>query len=127
MTSFRDLELWKLSMDFVVDVYKATQKFPDSEKYGITSQMQRAAISIPSNIAEGSGRRNPKEFIQFLYIAKGSLAELETQLEICERLQYLKNLEDFINKAKRIRMMLIGLISSLSNQETSPNLKTLKR
>ncbi len=123
MTSFRDLELWKLSMDFVVDVYNATKAFPDSERYGITSQMQRAAISIPSNIAEGSGRRNAKEFIQFLYIAKGSLAELETQLEICTRLHYLNDLQEYVNKAKRIRMMLIGLIKSLSTHETAPTPK----
>lgn len=76
--------------------------------------MRRAAVSIPSNIAEGSGRCNAKEFIQFLYIAKGSLAELETQLEISHKLQYLKDLDSYTNKAKRIRMMLIGLISSLS-------------
>lgn len=114
MMSFRDLELWKLSMDFVLDVYKATREFPDSEKFGIVSQMRRAAVSIPSNIAEGSGRRNAKEFIQFLYIAKGSLAELETHLEISHRLQYLKDLDSYTDNAKRIRMMLIGLISSLS-------------
>lgn len=117
MTSFRDLELWKLSMDLVVDVFEATQNFPQSQKYGIASQMQRAAISIPSNIAEGSGRRGAKEFIHFLHIAKGSLAELETQLEICYRLQYLTDLEDFTIKTKRIRMMLIGLIKFLSKRE----------
>jgi four helix bundle protein len=114
MTSFRDLELWKLSVDFVVDVYKITRKFPSSEVYGLSSQMQRAAVSIPSNIAEGSGRKNPKEFIQFLHIAKGSLAEIETQLEIALRLDYINEISDFTDKAKRIRMMLIKLCDSLT-------------
>jgi four helix bundle protein len=127
MKSFRDLELWQLSMDLVLDVYRATKEFPNSEKFGIMSQMQRAAVSIPSNIAEGSGRRNAKEFIQFLYIAKGSLAELETQLELCYRLHYLQNLDCFIDKAKRIRMMLIGLLASLSRESTNGNEKTPKR
>ena len=114
MTSFRDLELWKLSVDFVVDVYKITRKFPNSEIYGLSSQMQRAAVSIPSNIAEGSGRKNPKEFIQFLHIAKGSLAEIETQLEIALRLDYIKETSEFTDKAKRIRMMIIKLCDSLT-------------
>jgi four helix bundle protein len=74
----KDLDVWKRSMDLVVKVYQITKLFPDTEKYGLTSQMRRAAVSIPSNIAEGAARKGDKEFIQFLYISIGSLSELET-------------------------------------------------
>jgi four helix bundle protein len=103
-------------MDFVVDIYETTNRFPSNEVYGLTSQIKRAAVSIPSNIAEGSGRKNPKEFIQFLFISKGSLAEVETQLEIAHRLKYLSDINELLNKAKRIRMMLIGLIDSFASK-----------
>jgi four helix bundle protein len=76
--------------------------------------MRRASVSIPSNIAEGQGRRNPKEFIQFLYIAKGSLAEVETQLIICKRLKYIDDIADLVDSMKRLRTMLIGLINALN-------------
>ncbi|MDD3563526.1 MAG: four helix bundle protein [Candidatus Cloacimonetes bacterium] len=116
MKSFKDLEVWKLSIDFVEDVYKLTNAFPGNEKFGLVTQMRRAAVSISSNIAEGQGRKNSKEFIQFLYIAKGSLAEIETQLIICERLGYTSNLIELTEKMKRIRMMIVGLINALYNQ-----------
>jgi four helix bundle protein len=74
----KDLDVWKRSMDLVVKVYQITKLFPDTEKYGLSSQMRRAAVSIPSNIAEGAARKGDKEFIQFLYISIGSLSELET-------------------------------------------------
>jgi four helix bundle protein len=114
--SFKDLEVWKLSIDFVEDVYKLTNAFPGNEKFGLVPQMRRAAVSISSNIAEGQGRKNSKEFIQFLYITKGSLAEIETQLIICERLGYTSNLIELTEKMKRIRMMIVGLINALYNQ-----------
>lgn len=114
MTSFKDLEVWKLSVDFVVQIYVITAKFPSSEQFGLTSQMRRAAVSIPSNIAEGQGRKNAKEFIQFLYIAKGSLAEIETQLIICERLNFINDLTELTGRMKVLRMMIIGLIKSLN-------------
>lgn len=75
----KDLDVWKKSMDLVESIYKITQIFPDSEKFGLTTQMRRAVVSIPSNIAEGSARKGDKELIQFLHIAIGSLSELETQ------------------------------------------------
>jgi four helix bundle protein len=78
--SYRDLNVWKLSVELVKDVHLITQKFPASEIYALTSQIRRAAISIPSNIAEGQGRASAKEFRQFLGIAMGSMAELSTQL-----------------------------------------------
>jgi four helix bundle protein len=80
--SFRDLEVWKLGMRTVVDVYKATASFPRDELYGLVSQLRRAAVSIPSNVAEGFNRIHNSEYRQFLYIALGSCAELETQIEI---------------------------------------------
>jgi len=78
-------------MDLVIQVYKLTASFPDREKFGLVSQMNRSAVSVPSNIAEGAGRNNPKEFYHFLGIAKGSLSELETQLEISKRLKFQNN------------------------------------
>jgi four helix bundle protein len=87
--SFRDLEVWKLGMRTVVDVYKATANFPRDELYGLVSQLRRAAVSIPSNIAEGFNRRHNSEYRQFLYIALGSCAELETHIEIASSLGFI--------------------------------------
>src|SRR5215510_5282912 len=86
--SFRDLRVWQAGMDLVEQVYLLTQQFPKHEMYGLASQMQRAAISIPSNIAEGHTRTHSKEYLHHLSIARGSLAELQTQLEIALRLKY---------------------------------------
>ncbi len=113
MKSFRDLEVWKMSMDLAAEVYEITMSYPQSEIYGLVSQMRRAAVSIPSNIAEGQGRKNPKEFCQFLYIAKGSLAELDTQIELSCRLGFLKRNDNTHDQIKVIRVMLINLINSL--------------
>jgi four helix bundle protein len=96
--SYKDLQIWKVSMDFVIEIYKLTKRFPSSELYGLTSQIRRSAVSIPSNVAEGSCRKNTKEYIQFLYIANGSLSEVETQLEIANKLGYFENIEDISNK-----------------------------
>ena len=82
MQTHKDLDIWKLSISLVKDIYLLTGHFPKNEKYGLSSQMQRCAVSVPSNIAEGSARQFKKEYIQFLYIALGSLSELETQLII---------------------------------------------
>jgi len=89
----KDLEVWKKSMDLVSNIYKITESFPNKELYGLTNQIRRAAVSVPSNIAEGAARSSKKEFIQFLYIALGSLSELETQIIIANRLEYLNNLD----------------------------------
>lgn len=78
MSNHKDLEAWKLSINFITEIYKITQKFPKEELCGLVNQIRRSAISIPSNIAEGSARQSDKELIQFLYISLGSLAELET-------------------------------------------------
>jgi len=113
LKSFRDLEVWKMSMDLAAAVYEMTSSFPQSELYGLVSQMRRAAVSIPSNIAEGQGRKNAKEFCQFLHIAKGSLAELDTQLELSRRFGFLTQNDSIEDIIKVIRVMLINLIASL--------------
>lgn len=96
-------------MDFVEDIYKVTKQFPDDEKFGLTSQTRRSVISIPSNIAEGAARKNDKEFIPFLYIALGSLSELETQCLIAVRLDYIKEEGELLNKIIEIKRMILGL------------------
>jgi four helix bundle protein len=88
-SSFQDLRIWQDSMDLTVEIYRATTGFPRHEAYGLISQMQRAAVSVPSNIAEGKGHRSDPEFVRFLFHARGSLLELQTQLLIARRLQYL--------------------------------------
>lgn len=87
--SYKELLVWQRAMELVVEVYKLTELFPRDEKYGLAIQMQRAAVSIPSNIAEGYRRSHRKEYAQFLSIAFGSAAELETQIEICKRISKL--------------------------------------
>jgi four helix bundle protein len=82
ITSHKDLKVWQESMDLVIQIYKLAENFPKHEVYGLSSQIRRASISIPSNIAEGAGRKGGKEFTRFLYIALGSLSEIETQLEM---------------------------------------------
>jgi len=115
--TYQDLDLYKASMELVVAVYKATQSFPSHELYGLSSQIRRCAVSIPSNIAEGSGRRNKKEFIQFLSIANGSLSELETQLEIARLLEYLNDTTENNKRIRYIRSMLSGLIAYLKGEK----------
>jgi len=87
--SFRDLVVWQKAMSLATEIYRVTGLLPKEELFSLTSQLRRAAISIPSNIAEGQARNSPKEFLNFISIAKGSVAELATQLELCTRLDYL--------------------------------------
>jgi len=116
LKNYKELELWQVSMNFVVEVYTVTNKFPKTELYGLTSQIRRSVVSIPSNIAEGSSRKGTKEFMQFLWIANGSLSEFETQIEIAFRLKYLDNIMEIIDKVKHIRKMLLGLIHALERK-----------
>ena len=111
--SHKDLKVWQESMSLVLVIYKVSEKFPSHEIYGLTSQLRRASVSIPSNIAEGAGRRGEKEFIRFLFIALGSLSEIETQLEIAFRLNYIEDLEEINKSIYFIRKMLANLIKSL--------------
>ncbi len=112
--NFRDLVVWQRAIDLVTQVYLATKEFPKHELYGLTSQVRRAAISIPSNIAEGQGRLTRGEFRQFLGHAKGSLAEVETQLIIVHRLGYLSSLDTLIEHLNEVGRLLNGLLNSLS-------------
>lgn len=118
MRTHKDLDVWKNAMDLVTCIYDETKSFPKEEMYGLTNQIRRAAVSIPSNIAEGSGRSHNKEFINFLYIALGSLAELETQLMIANNLKMLsvELLERFLDKMNLIRGQLSGLIKYRKSQ-----------
>jgi four helix bundle protein len=113
--SHRDLLVWKKAIDLVEELYKLTDNFPKSELYGLTSQIRRAAVSIPSNIAEGAGRNSNKEFMHFLYIALGSLSEVETQLIIAKRLDYIDDIRE--NKLSEIRRMLLGLIKAVNSDK----------
>ncbi|MGA1847606.1 four helix bundle protein [Deferribacter abyssi] len=110
--SHKDLDVWKKSMDLATEIYKITKSFPKEEMYGLTSQIRRAVVSISANIAEGAARNSKKEFIQFLYISLGSLAELETELLIAKNIGYLKN-DSIFEEIKIIRKMLLGLINSV--------------
>jgi four helix bundle protein len=113
MRNFKDYEIWHLSMDIVVEVYNLTQSLPDSEKYGLQSQMRRCAVSIPSNIAEGCSRRSDKAFANFLEIAIGSAFELQTQLVVAGRIGYfedsaLNSLLEQLDKCQRKINSLLG-------------------
>ena len=112
MKSHEELLVYQKSLDFVTLIYKLTSTFPADEKFGLISQMRRAAVSIPSNISEGFVRKSTKECINFLYISSGSLTELKTQLIISQRLGYCAK-TDHIEKIDEIKKMLFGLIKSL--------------
>jgi four helix bundle protein len=111
----RKLEVWKSSMEFVKNVYQATETFPGSETYGLISQMRRAAVSIPSNLAEGASRLGPKEFRQFLNIAQGSISELDTQIELSKILGYIteQTYAELTQKLTTISKMLYGLARTI--------------
>ena len=115
----KDLDVWKASIDLVVNIYSITKLFPNDELYGLTNQLRRAAVSIPSNISEGAARKSSKEFIQFSYIALGSLSELETQLIIAEKLNYIGNNDVLFNEIISIKKMIHGLIRYLRNTDKS--------
>ena len=118
MKTHKDLDVWKKSIEMVTKIYMLTRNFPKEELYGLTNQIRRAAVSVPSNIAEGSGRNSSKELLQFLYYATGSLSELETQLIISHNLGYLSNeqKQDIDTVFGNIFRMLSGLIQSLKKK-----------
>ena len=111
--SQRDLLVWQESMALVEDVYRCTARFPPAERFGLVAQIRRSAVSIASNIAEGSSRRTTAELLHFLYVSRGSLAELETQIEIANRLGYLDDVRRLDDKTKTIGRLLNGLINRL--------------
>jgi four helix bundle protein len=118
MRPHEKLDVWKMSVDMVVRVYECTKSFPSEEKFGLTSQIRRAAVSIPANIAEGAGRQHDREFIQFLSIAQGSSSELETELLIAHKLGYLdENMHAQIyEEVNTIARMIVGLTNHIKSR-----------
>ncbi len=116
MHNYRELKIWQEAMDLVVEVYTLTKSFPKDEIYGLSSQMKRAAVSIPSNIAEGAGRNSNKDFARFLAISRGSGFELDTQLEIANRLSMISESDKahLMNKLEYISNMNYKLRESLN-------------
>ena len=113
--SHEDLEVWKEAIELASETYRVTLKFPNDEKFGLVSQMRRAAVSIASNIAEGAARQSSKEFVQFLYIASGSVSELMTQITIALKISHgdQQELNQLMQSSDKVARMLRGLIKSL--------------
>ncbi len=111
--TFRDLKVWQAAMRLTVNIYRATERFPSHELYGLSSQLRRAAVSVASNVAEGKGRSSDKELVQFLNRARGSSYELQTQLEIAESLGYLlsEDREELSAQAESVGRMLNAMIA----------------
>ena len=116
MKNFKELKVWQKGIELVAIVYKSTTSFPDEEKYGLSAQMRRAAVSIPSNIAEGHLRKTAKDFKQFLSIARGSCAELETQIIIAHELDFIHgdNFENLSSKIEELSKMLSSFYSKIN-------------
>ena len=116
-SDYRDLKVWQKAIDLTSEIYKLVKLLPNEERYALSDQIRRAAVSVPSNIAEGRGRGTNKEFVRFLLMSRGSLWEVSTQLEICERLNYLSQ-EDTSNARQmitEISKMINALASTFSN------------
>ena len=126
LQKYEDLIVWQKAMDLVVEIYRIVKLLPNEEIYALSNQMRRAAVSIPSNIAEGQERSTAKDFINHLYIAKGSKGELETQLLVCARLQYipLQEMKNAQTLLSEIGKMLNALIQSLTPKISQPSSST---
>ncbi|MBE0499763.1 MAG: four helix bundle protein [Campylobacterales bacterium] len=116
MKNHMDLDVWKKAMHLVEKIYRLSSSFPKEELYGLTSQIRRASVSIPSNIAEGASRNGNKEFIQFLYISLGSTSEVETQLMIANRLNFIDSIDQELEEITTIKKMINGLISHVKGK-----------
>jgi four helix bundle protein len=121
--TYEDLKVWRRAMDLVLEVYRSTNSFPKQEIYGLTSQMRRAAVSIPSNIAEGKGRFSRKELLQFLFHARGSLLELQTQITIGRELGFLAAAEGqkLTDLASEVGRLLNGLVNRFQDDRSFDN------
>jgi four helix bundle protein len=123
MHNIRELNIWKKAIDLVTKIYEATALFPLEEKYGLTSQMRRSAVSIASNVAEGAGRNSDKEFVHFLSMSNGSCYELETQLVIAQRLLLIRESEGILKDIYELQKMNFGLQEYLkSNMLREPEI-----
>ena len=118
VSSYRDLIAWQKSMDLLVVIYAMTESFPKSEQFGLTSQIKRAAVSIPSNIAEGSSRRSTQEFLRYINISTGSLEEMETQISAVKRLGFITSQQEetVLHQCNEISRILEGLYDSLKSR-----------
>jgi four helix bundle protein len=118
LRNYKELEVWKRAYHLALEVYGLTKDFPGDEKYGLTSQIRRAAVSIPSNVAEGYGRKSTKEYLQSLYVAYGSICELETQILLAGDLGYLQDepLQKLLKEIGDTERMLMALIKSLKGK-----------
>jgi four helix bundle protein len=119
MRTHEKLEVWRKSVDFVVNVYKASENFPNEEKFGLTSQIKRASVSIPANVAEGAARTSNKEFLHFLSIAQGSASEVSTEILIAFRLGFLEEnkYSDLLANSDEIGRMISGFSQHLRNKD----------
>ena len=118
MSNFRNLLVWQKSMSLITKIYVSTKKFPKEEIYGLTSQIRRSSISIPSNIAEGFGRDSNKEYLRFLNVSIASLFELQTQLEIAKNIEYLTQEEDnnLYEDSREVERMLVAFINKVKER-----------
>ena len=116
LSDYKELEAWQIAMDLAQEVYRLTRDFPKEEIYGLTNQIRRAAVSIPSNLAEGAARAGNKEFLHFLHVARGSASELETQLFLAIKLDYLRASVDLLALLSSTRRLINGLIRSLKEK-----------
>lgn len=114
-----NLDAWKESVELSISIYELSNSFPKEETFGLTSQIRRAAVSVPSNIAEGCGRESDKELLRFLRISRGSLAELETQIIIAKQLNYVQDLSINQTKISEVGRLISGLIKYLKNKGDS--------
>jgi len=122
LRNYKELKVWQKSYDLCLEIYKITKRFPNGERYGLTSQIRRAAVSVPSNIAEGYGRKITPEYIRFLYIAYGSNCEMETQILLSWDLGYIETgkLEILQEGIEEVERMLKALIKSLERKALDP-------
>ena len=118
MWNFRNVEAWKKAVELSKVIYDITKEFPVEERYGLTSQIRRAVVSISSNIAEGCGRRTSRDFVSFMYNAIGSIKEVESELFVAEKLGYIdmKDVENLVNELEEIGRMLVGIVKKESER-----------
>ena len=122
-SDFKDLKIWQQSMDIVTDIYALLYNLPGTERYALADQIRMSSVSVPSNIAEGQRRNSNKDFIRFLSISRGSLAELETQLILCVRLNYLDeaSVNGLLLRTKAVDKMIVSLIGTLRKKISKPS------
>ncbi|MDP2161667.1 MAG: four helix bundle protein [Flavobacterium sp.] len=119
MSTFKDLLIWQKAMNLVTDIYKSTKSFPKDEQFGLTSQIRRSSVSIPSNIAEGYGRHGKNDYLKFLHISLSSLFEMQTQIEIAKNIDYLNenNFKILYEDSRELERMLVSFINKIKDRK----------